>query len=229
MIDGQQAAGIEVLSVGQATVAESQNTIAEEDLAKGEGIGVLAAMVVLADRLRRFGGGRDSDGARDLRDHRRLRPDRGAEPGDGPLVLHHQHDHDDRPRGRRRLCALRRRALPGGAAQRRLEVPRDRDRRRHGQQGRGLLRDDGHLRAERDVPAAEHDLPLARPRRNAGRRDRDGRRADADPGVAEPARRQGRLAAQAPRRDAPRAVDRARLLGPRDPGRDGAAAGERWR
>ena len=47
MIDGQQAAGIEVLSVGQATVAESQNTIAEEDLAKGEGIGVLAAMVVL--------------------------------------------------------------------------------------------------------------------------------------------------------------------------------------
>jgi RND superfamily putative drug exporter len=47
VIDGQQAAGIEVLSVGQATVAESQNTIAEEDLAKGEGIGVLAAMVIL--------------------------------------------------------------------------------------------------------------------------------------------------------------------------------------
>ena len=47
VIDGQQAAGIEVLSVGQVSVAEAQNSIAEEDLAKGEGIGVLTAMVIL--------------------------------------------------------------------------------------------------------------------------------------------------------------------------------------
>ncbi|MGH2560231.1 MAG: MMPL family transporter [Thermomicrobiales bacterium] len=38
---------IEVLSVGDSTMNDELNTIAEEDLAKGEGIGVLVALVIL--------------------------------------------------------------------------------------------------------------------------------------------------------------------------------------
>jgi RND superfamily putative drug exporter len=38
---------IEVLSVGDSTMNDEMNTIAEEDLAKGEGIGVLVALVIL--------------------------------------------------------------------------------------------------------------------------------------------------------------------------------------
>ncbi len=47
VIERQGAVGIEVLTVGDVTVDEVFNTLAEEDLVKGEGFGLLAALVVL--------------------------------------------------------------------------------------------------------------------------------------------------------------------------------------
>ncbi len=47
VIERQSTAGIEVLTVGQLSVNEEQTRIAEEDLVRGEGIGMAAAMVIL--------------------------------------------------------------------------------------------------------------------------------------------------------------------------------------
>jgi RND superfamily putative drug exporter len=42
------APGFEVLTLGQASVTETFNTIAEEGLAKGESIGIIVALIVMA-------------------------------------------------------------------------------------------------------------------------------------------------------------------------------------
>ena len=47
VIERQGAAGVAVLTVGDVTVDEEFNKLAEEDLIKGEGLGLLAALVVL--------------------------------------------------------------------------------------------------------------------------------------------------------------------------------------
>ena len=46
-IERQGVAGIEVLTVGQLSVSEEQNTIAEEDLVRGETIGIAVALIIL--------------------------------------------------------------------------------------------------------------------------------------------------------------------------------------
>jgi putative drug exporter of the RND superfamily len=47
VIENQGAPGIEVLTVGKLSVSEEQNRIAEEDLLRGETIGMAAAMIIL--------------------------------------------------------------------------------------------------------------------------------------------------------------------------------------
>jgi RND superfamily putative drug exporter len=46
-VERQAQPGIEVLTVGQLSVSETQNSIAEEDLVRGESIGIAAALVIL--------------------------------------------------------------------------------------------------------------------------------------------------------------------------------------
>ena len=104
--------GFEVISVGFVSIGEENAVIAEEDLIRGELLGISAALVILVivfgalvaagiplilavvSILISFG------------NHGNPWPDLGS------LVFHHQHDHHDRSCRRHRLRAVRGRALP---------------------------------------------------------------------------------------------------------------------
>src|SRR5207253_2502908 len=58
----------------------------------------------------------DRDG--DLRDHRRARARLADRSARALPAVRHEHDHDDRPRGRHRLFVVHRVPLPGGATSR---------------------------------------------------------------------------------------------------------------
>ena len=118
----EAAEGFELLTVGTLSINEEFNTIAEEDLAKGEGIGGIFALIVLVFVFGALLAAVGPDRPRDLGDLRLARPDRRAGLLLRPVVLHHQHDHDDRPRGRHRLRPVHRRALPGRAPPRPAEA-----------------------------------------------------------------------------------------------------------
>ena len=98
----------DVQVAGQAAMFADFMKIAEEDMGKSERTGLLVALIVLVivfgalvAACCRYHGRR-----RDRRRDRHRRADRSAVPA---LDLRHQHHHDDRPGGRHRLLAVRRR------------------------------------------------------------------------------------------------------------------------
>ena len=80
-IAAQGGDGFQVLTVGDISVGDEFNTLAESDLVKGEGLGLLAALVDPGRRLRRARRRRRADRARHRLDHRRRRADRRCSAG----------------------------------------------------------------------------------------------------------------------------------------------------
>ena len=236
-IEHQGVAGIEVLTVGQLSVAEEQNTIAEEDLVRGETIGIAVALIILVAVFAAL----VAAGVPLVLAVVSIAVAFGLTAVAGRILELSFFVTNMITMiglgGRDRLRPLRRRALPRGAPARRRQARRDRHRRGNGQQGGPLLGDDGGRRAERDVPPPEQHLPLARSRCDPGRGGRGRGGPDADPGRALAPRRPHRLAAQTAvrRADGRRASrlrprdDPPRVLGPDHPRGDGPAADQRRR
>ena len=190
------AAGINVLTIGATTVNHTSNTIAQEDLPRGELIGVGVGLLILIVVL----GALVAAGLPILLGVVSIVVAFGLAALVGRTIdlsifvgEHHLHD---RPGGRHRLRVVCGRALPRGAPARLAQDRRYHRGGRHGYQGGRLLRLHRHPGAVRHVHGADLGLPQPRHRRHPGRAGRRGRDRDARAGHAEPAGRQTGVAAQ---------------------------------
>ena len=163
--------GVEAHMLGAVSSSEDFKVISEEDLAFGESIGVTAAIIVLLIVFGAIVAGLLPLLMTVLFTLPITLGDRRAV-GDplGLQLLHTEPDHDDGHRGRGRLRAVHRVALPRGAAQRSREARCDPGIGRDGLSRRVLQWHDRRARARRHAARADHDLP------EPGRR-RDHRRA----------------------------------------------------
>ena len=104
--------GFEVYVAGSGAMGHDFQTGSEEDLARGEMIGGIIALVILALVFGALVAAIVPVILAVVRDYRGAGPDGAGRPGLRVLLLRHQHDHDDGPGGRHRLHAVHPLALP---------------------------------------------------------------------------------------------------------------------
>ena len=141
--------GFEVFITGEATLAREFTVGAEEDLVRGEAIGIPGSAYHPRSGVRscRCRGHPYHSG--DRRNRRSYRPGSRHWPGRRDECFRTEHDHDDRPRSRDRLFAVHRVTVPRGAGKRHPHPRRYRHSRRHCKPGCLLQRCDGSSRAGR--------------------------------------------------------------------------------
>ena len=157
--------GVTALITGTASISSDFGETADRDLRSGEGIGLPIALIILLIVFGTLIAAGAADRPQPDLDHGRRRPHRRTRQPDQRLGLRREHGQHDGPRGRHRLLAVHRLALPRGTARGPLGGRRRLGHVGHGVKGGLLQRHDGRPRTRRDADRA--DQRLREPRRSA--------------------------------------------------------------